>query len=182
MKAETPADSPTTSLRSWSNSEAGGLSRCRTGFFGGLNQIGREMVLGPGSPWGPRLTAATASPPRSQAAEGLHCHTGPAGGNHGGLLAHALGEQLDHRGDADQAEGDGPGEPGTVQGWAGEGGAEGVGWGGADHSAHLPPRRSVTSTGRPSAPPATSTSWWILWRNTTCLSTSCGSSRSRTPG
>ena len=129
MKAETPADSPTTSLRSWSNSEAGGLSRCRTGFFGGLNQIGREMVLGPGSPWGPRLTAATASPPRSQAAEGLHCHTGPAGGNHGGLLAHALGEQLDHRGDADQAEGDGPGEPGTVQGWAGEGGAEG--WGGA---------------------------------------------------
>ena len=72
MKAETPADSPTTSSRSWSNSEAAGLSRCRTGFFGGLNQIGREMVLGPGSPWGPRLTAATASPPRSQAAEGLH--------------------------------------------------------------------------------------------------------------
>ena len=80
-------------------------------------------MLGPGSPWGPRLTAATASPPRSQAAEGLHCHTGPAGGNHRRLLAHALGEQLDHRGDADQAEGDGPGEPGTIQGRGGGVGA-----------------------------------------------------------
>ena len=56
------------------------------------------------------------------------------------------------------------------------------GGGGADHSTRLPDRRSVTSTGRLSAPPATSTSWWILWRNTTCLSTSFGSSRSQTPG
>lgn len=135
MRAEMPADSPTASLRSWSDSKAGGFSRCRAGFFGGLNQIGREMMLGPGSPWGPRLTAAI-SPPRSQAAEGLHCHAGPAGGNHRGLLAHALGEQLDHRGDADQAEGDGPGALGTMQGRAGRGqgprgGVVGVGvrWG-----------------------------------------------------
>lgn len=52
----------------------------------------------------------------------------------------------------------------------------------ADNHHHPLNRKSVTSIGRRSAPPATSTLWWTLWQNTTCLSTSCGSSRSQTPG
>lgn len=43
-------------------------------------------------------------------------------------------------------------------------------------------RRSVTSTGLPSAQQGTSTLWWIPWRSTTCPSTSSESSRSQTPG
>lgn len=84
-----------------------------------LSQTGRGWSTG-------RLTRAAASSrlearaPRSrtlttpapQAAEGLHRHAGAAGRDHGGLLAHAVGEQLDHRGDADQAAGDGPGRRG----------------------------------------------------------------------
>ena len=44
----------------------------------------------------------TASPP-------CLCHSdpGPAGRDHGRLLAYAVGAQLDHHRDADQAEGDG---------------------------------------------------------------------------
>lgn len=45
-----------------------------------------------------------------QAAEGLHCHPRAAGGDHGGLLADAVGEQLHHRGDVDEASRDGAGE------------------------------------------------------------------------
>lgn len=62
--------------------------------------LGLHLTAGPG------LTR-----PTPQAAEGLHRDAGAAGRNHGRLLAHAVGEQLYHRGDADQAAGDGPGEP-----------------------------------------------------------------------
>lgn len=43
-------------------------------------------------------------------------------------------------------------------------------------------RRNVTSTGPQSAPPGTSTLWWIPWQSTTCPSTSCESLKSPTPG
>lgn len=45
-----------------------------------------------------------------QAAEGVYRDAGAAGGDHGGLLADAVGTQLHHRGDADQTARDGTGE------------------------------------------------------------------------
>lgn len=128
-------------------SEADGFSMYKMGTFGGLNKTGKETV--PEPPCGPGLTH-----PALQAAEGLHRHAGAAGRNHRGLLAHALGEQLNHCGDADQAAREGPGERGTM-----EGGAEARPGARLTTVAISPNRKNVTSTGQPSAPPATSTSW-----------------------
>lgn len=43
----------------------------------GLNQIGREMMLGPGSPWGHRLTAATTPLPAPRQQKAYIATQGP---------------------------------------------------------------------------------------------------------
>lgn len=53
-----------------------------------------------------------------QEAEGLHSHPGASGRDHRGFLEDALGKQLHHRRDADEASRDGAGE----WGWDGLGG------------------------------------------------------------